>query len=220
MRKYMLLFLVMALVMSLAGVSAAAESVTEPIDEVLMAEAEELAAVTGVVGEDIEIGEGEMKIVSLPDDQGDGGGTDAVAPIAPDELLMEEQKRVDAANEGSVSTDNDSGVVMTPVEDIDMPVSNSDSVDELTDEELADLAAQSGVVGEDIEIGDGEMKIVSAPDVVGEDIEIDDDMAKIVSVEEAAFNWPLAAGIAGGVIVLGGVIFLLIKKSHKPVTAA
>ena len=159
--------------------------------EVLKAEAAELAATTGVVGEDIEIGEGEMKIVSQPDDQGDGGGTDAVAPKTPEELLMEEQMRVDAANEGSVSTDNDPGVEMTPDEDIVVP----------SDEELADLAAQSGVVGEDIEIGD--------------------DMAKIVSVEEeASFNWPLAVGIAGGVIVLGGIVFLLIKKLHKPVTAA
>jgi hypothetical protein len=162
-----------------------------------------------------------MKIVSLPDDQGDGGGTDEVAPKTPEELLMEEQERVDAANEGSASTENDPDIVITPVEDLDMPVSNSDSVDELTDEELADLAAQSGVVGENIEIGDGEMKIVSAPAVVGEDIEIGEDMAKIVSVEEEApFNWPLAAGIAGGVIVLGGVVFLLVKKSRKSVTAA
>ena len=76
----MLLILVMAVVLTFAGVSVVAE----------------LAATTGVVGEDIEIGEGEMKIVS----QADGGGTDAVAPIAPDELLLEEQKRVDAANGG------------------------------------------------------------------------------------------------------------------------
>lgn len=202
MKKYMLLTVVMAVVISFAGVSVAAESVSVTGDESVMAEATDLTAATDdVVGEDIEIGEGEMKIVSLPDDQGDGGGTDSVAPVAPDELLLEEQKRVDAANEGSVSMDGDTGVVMAPDEDGDVPVSNSDSGDILSDEALADLAAQSGVVGEDIEIGD--------------------DMAKIVSVEEdTSFNWPLAAGISGSVIVLIGVVFLLIKRSHKPVTKA
>jgi hypothetical protein len=47
----------------------------------------------------------------------------------------------------------------------------------------------SSVVGEDIEIGDGEFKIVSIPSeetspVVGEDIEIGEDEVKIVSIIE------------------------------------
>ena len=82
-------------------------------------------------------------------------------------------------------------------------------------QELADLAAQSGVVGEGIEIAEGEAKIVSLPD------EAVEDMATTGLVEEKApFNWPLAAGIAGGVVVLGGVVFLIIKKSKMTATAA
>lgn len=223
MKKFLLTILVMSIVMAFAGMSVAAEAENVASDDLLIAEAAEaavMAATTSVVGEDIVIGEGEMKIVSLPEDQGEGGGTDAVAPLTPEELLMEEQKRVDAANEvvpddGSVSIENDPSLIMAPVEGGDTPVSNSDSPDELSDEQLADLAAQSGVVGEDIEIAEGEAKIVSLPEVAA------DDMAKTIAVEEEApFNWPLAAGIAGGIVVLGGVIFLLVKRSKMAVTAA
>lgn len=220
MKKFLLMVLAMSVVMTFAGMSVAAEAENVTSDDLLMAEAADLAATTSVVGEDIVIGEGEMKIVSLPEDQGEGGGTDAAAPLTPEELLMEEQKRVDEANEvvaddGSVSIENDPSLVMAPVEGGDTPVSNSDSPDELSDEQLADLAAQSGVVGEDIEIAEGEAKIVSLPDGAA------DDMAKTIAVEEEApFNWPLAVGIAGGVVVLGGVIFLLIKRSKMAVTAA
>ena len=209
--------LAMSVVMTFAGMSVAAEAENVTSDDLLMAEAAEaadLAATTSVVGEDIVIGEGEMKIVSLPDDQGDGGGTDAVAP---DELVIEELKRVDAANEG-VSNDggSDPSVVMAPADGDDASVSiTAEELSEQELQELADLAAQSGVVGEGVEIAEGEAKIVSLPD------EAVEDMATTGLVEEKApFNWPLAAGIAGGVVVLGGVVFLIIKKSKMTATAA
>lgn len=222
MKKFLLMVLVMSIVMAFAGMSVAAEAENVVSDSLLMAEAAEAvdpAATTGVVGEDIVIGEGEMKIVSLPDDQGDGGGTDAVAP---DELVIEELKRVDAANEGvsneGVSNDggSDPSLVMAPVDGEDASVSiTAEELSEQELQELADLAAQSGVVGEGIEIAEGEAKIVSLPD------EAVEDMATTGLVEEKApFNWPLAAGIAGGVVVLGGVVFLIIKKSKMTATAA
>ena len=217
MKKFLLMVLVMSVMMAFAGMSVAAEAENVVSDSLLMAEAAEaadLAATTSVVGEDIVIGEGEMKIVSLPEDQGEGGGTDAVAP---DELVIEELKRVDAANEG-VSNDggSDPSVVMAPADGDDASVSiTAEELSEQELQELADLAAQSGVVGEGIEIAEGEAKIVSLPD------EAVEDMATTGLVEEKApFNWPLAAGIAGGVVVLGGVVFLIIKKSKMTATAA
>ena len=217
MKKFLLMVLVMSVMMAFAGMSVAAEAENVVSDSLLMAEAAEaadLAATTSVVGEDIVIGEGEMKIVSLPEDQGEGGGTDAVAP---DELMIEELKRVDAANEG-VSNDggSDPSVVMAPADGDDASVSiTAEELSEQELQELADLAAQSGVVGEGVEIAEGEAKIVSLPD------EAVEDMATTGLVEEkASFNWPLAAGIAGGVVVLGGVVFLIIKKSKMTATAA
>ena len=214
MKKFLLMVLVMSIVMAFAGMSVAAEAENVNGEDVVVAEAGDPAATTGVVGEDIVIGEGEMKIVSLPEDQGDGGGTDAVAP---DELMIEELKRVDAANEG-VSNDggSDPSVVMAPADSDDASVSiTAEELSEQELQELADLAAQSGVVGEGVEIAEGEAKIVSLPD------EAVEDMATTGLVEEKApFNWPLAAGIAGGVVVLGGVVFLIIKKSKMTATAA
>lgn len=227
MKKFLLMVLVMSVMMAFAGMSVAAEAENVVSDSLLMAEtaeAADLAATTSVVGEDIVIGEGEMKIVSLPEDQGEGGGTDAVAP---DELVIEELKRVDAANEGvsneSVSNEgvsnegvSDPSLVMAPVDGEDASVSiTAEELSEQELQELADLAAQSGVVGEGVEIAEGEAKIVSLPD------EAVEDMATTGLVEEKApFNWPLAAGIAGGVVVLGGVVFLIIKKSKMTATAA
>lgn len=217
MKKFLLMVLVMSVMMAFAGMSVAAEAENVVSDSLLMAEAAEaadLAATTSVVGEDIVIGEGEMKIVSLPEDQGEGGGTDAVAP---DELVIEELKRVDAANEG-VSNDggSDPSVVMAPADGEDASVSiTAEELSEQELQDLADVAAQSGVVGEGIEIAVGEAKIVSLPD------EAVEDMATTGLVEEKApFNWPLAAGIAGGAVVLGGVVFLIIKKSKMTATAA
>lgn len=221
MKKFLLMVLAMSVVMTFAGMSVAAEAENVISDDLLMAEAADLAATTSVVGEDIVIGEGEMKIVSLPVDEGEGGGTDAAAPLTPEELLMEEQKRVDEANEvvaddGSVSIENDPSLVMVPVEGEDASVSiTAEELSEQELQDLADVAAQSGVVGEGIEIAVGEAKIVSLPD------EAVEDMATTGLVEEKApFNWPLAAGIAGGVVVLGGVVFLIIKKSKMTATAA
>ena len=214
MKKFLLMVLVMSVMMAFAGMSVAAEAENVNGEDVVVAEAGDPAATTGVVGEDIVIGEGEMKIVSLPEDQGEGGGTDAVAP---DELMIEELKRVDAANEG-VSNDggSDPSVVMAPADGDDASVSiTAEELSEQELQELADLAAQSGVVGEGVEIAEGEAKIVSLPD------EAVEDMATTGLVEEKApFNWPLAAGIAGGVVVLGGVVFLIIKKSKMTATAA
>ena len=214
MKKFLLMVLVMSIVMAFAGMSVAAEAENVNGEDVVVAEAGDPAATTGVVGEDIVIGEGEMKIVSLPEDQGEGGGTDAVAP---DELMIEELKRVDAANEG-VSNDggSDPSVVMAPADGDDASVSiTAEELSEQELQELVDLAAQSGVVGEGVEIAEGEAKIVSLPD------EAVEDMATTGLVEEKApFNWPLAAGIAGGVVVLGGVVFLIIKKSKMTATAA
>ena len=214
MKKFLLMVLVMSVMMAFAGMSVAAEAENVNGEDVVLAEAGDPAATTGVVGEDIVIGEGEMKIVSLPEDQGEGGGTDAVAP---DELMIEELKRVDAANEG-VSNDggSDPSVVMAPADGDDASVSiTAEELSEQELQELADLAAQSGVVGEGVEIAVGEAKIVSLPD------EAVEDMATTGLVEEKApFNWPLAAGIAGGVVVLGGVVFLIIKKSKMTATAA
>lgn len=214
MKKFLLMVLVMSVMMAFAGMSVAAEAENVNGEDVVVAEAGDPAATTGVVGEDIVIGEGEMKIVSLPEDQGEGGGTDAVAP---DELMIEELKRVDAANEG-VSNDggSDPSVVMAPADGDDASVSiTAEELSEQELQELADLAAQSGVVGEGVEIAEGEAKIVSLPD------EAVEDMATTGLVEKKApFNWPLAAGIAGGVVVLGGVVFLIIKKSKMTATAA
>jgi len=214
MKKFLLMVLVMSVMMAFAGMSVAAEAENVNGEDFVVSEAVDPAATTGVVGEDIVIGEGEMKIVSLPEDQGEGGGTDAVAP---DELMIEELKRVDAANEG-VSNDggSDPSLVMAPVDGDDASVSiTAEELSEQELQELADLAAQSGVVGEGVEIAEGEAKIVSLPD------EAVEDMATTGLVEEKApFNWPLAAGIAGGVVVLGGVVFLIIKKSKMTATAA
>lgn len=85
---------------------------------------------------------------------------------------------------------------------------------------IISIDENDAVVGDDIDIEDGEFKIISIMDpapVVGDDIDIGDDMAKIISIveENEKDNKPLVAGISAGVIVLAGAILLLTKKKQQ-----
>lgn len=165
MKKLFFVIVITALVFSLAGISVAAES-------------------ERVVGDDIEIGEDEVKIVSISDDDGD-------MPVS-DEVVFDDPDRDAVVGEDIEIGEGEFKIISLPAEDGDAPVSNDDA-------NAHDRLEQDAVVGDDIEIGEGEFKIIS------------------VDAEESAdaknpFNWPLAAGIAGGVILIAGAVFFLIKK--------
>ncbi len=79
---------------------------------------------------------------------------------------------------------------------------------------LAGDREDSKVVGDDIEIGEGEMKIVSIDEevgpVVGDDIDIEDGMAKIISIDEDAIP------VVGEDIEVGEGEFKIISIDEEP----
>ena len=105
-------------------------------------------------------------------------------------------------------------------EEIDRVVGDDIEVEE-GEFKIVSVDEEADVVGDDIEIGEDEAKIVSVDeeaDVVGDDIEIGEDEAKIVSVgedEEENNKWPVAAGVSAAVLVAAGII-VLIKKVLWP----
>ena len=100
----------------------------------------------------------------------------------------------------------------------DAPVSS----DEGRARPVSDVASpdSESVVGDDIEIEDGEFKIISIEidndAVVGDNIEVGDGEAKIISFmpeeDEEKIKLPLAAGIPAIFVVAAGVVYLTAKK--------